>query len=1500
MADLDSPAHNADAPSRSRPWLISWLAIGGAVAIVGGLAGWLGWRELQRRLPDIISEELSGALGRPIKLGELQRFNLTGLRFGETILPPTSDNFTWARVRVTDISFSPVDLVLRRTFRPSLLLIRPEVSVKQRFDRTWVLSPPDSSVDDEGKIRTEIGRIRIRNADIAVGPVARPQIVEVPEGFSSAQIILLENVNLNLAFSGEQNEQVALNVGGRLKQGTFRLQGEGNIQTGNTNLSILGQKLRIDTLNPFLGGSLFLGDGYGYANLAIAIRPAQDSPVAVDGTARLQNGRALITGLPSEFEDIYGQLRFTGQRVTFEDTDLRFGPILMQVAGSVSPETGFQVGATIPDMSIEQLETAFKDEFPVAAAGRLGLQTAVTGPLRSPQVTGRLSNLNRLTVDRFGIDQLTATFSGDANALTLDEFQLLPTTGGSITARGQVDFDENVWAARSLPPTALNLRSNVDLPLAPLANLYGVDFAVSLGRLTAVAELTGPLAAPLGQASWQLTEGLAVGMGRIDYAAGLATLQDTRLAIADSGTVTATGQADLTRGRLDVNADARIPLDEIAQQAAIALPAGLVLGTLTARAAVGGALFNPEAAARWQLRDGSIPGQGRLVYAEQVATLVDATFDVGGAPLAAAGQADIASGLWDVSMAGSGLQLGAVSPQLAGRADFGLSASGNLADLSPEGILAQGDLAFSDGIPLAIAGAETLIDGPVALSFGWDGTTLTVPSLTAPGLAVNGQIATQPNLETPIPTVTDVYFDVDLADYDLARLNPLSPVAAYGVLLQGRLDFDGSFSGNLADPVVQGEVALRETAIGSLALLSPVAGDVAASRSQGGRLNLTGDMTEIRAVVGADLLPVDLLFRNGPVLAIAQQQGDWLRGQVRNFPLDALGIHPVTEPDLGVISGTFRSDFEVQLSTLYANPTANASFAVTRPALGTYRADRLQGELRLADGQATLHQGFLAWLNSRFDIAATADLRSPAAEVSLTTNQARIEDIFTALQIYDLEDIQTFFSPRPLGTAADLDTTPITTDPTNFPAQMEQAAAARAQQEEWAIAAARPLLPPLSDLAGSFAAAISFSTSRSAGIEGAFDISGQNWVWGTYDFANQFVARGTLQDQTLVLDPIRLESDTAFLNLAGQLGRDGFDTRLEIAHFDLAPVASWLSLPLPLQGQVNAQATLRGNPNNPHLLGSFAVENAALNQYPLDIGGDFSYQEAWLRFEATAQGAPDEPLLIQGQVPYALPFMTTQPDSDELLVRVSLGSGGFALLDMFAPYLAWGGGDGRLLIEATGPLSQPAVMGLLELQDANVTSEFLGESLTELNGIVGFEGDRIQVPGLQGSLLTGQFYLLGELPFSAATAQRSPARSPLSLSLDAITLNFENELVGSADGTVVVKDSIQSPVVSGDLALSNIRIVPGRATIDLANTLLAGPPLDVILAEIEARLQPFGIGTEKPTGTFDDFTLTLADTAEIGVNPLFKVNATGQIALAGPFTQPVADGYIEILDGWVN
>ena len=268
----DIPPTAAPPPSSRHRWL-KRLALAGAVTtLAGALVAWCGYTLVRENLPEFLEDNLSAALGRPLKVGEFQRFGPTGVRLGPSIVPPTEEDFSWVKARALEVNFNPLELIFTRTLRPSVVFIQPEVALKQGFDGRWRVRPPQS-VGERGLVRTRLRSLQIRNADLAIGPVSRSSIVEVPEGVTSASLILLKNVNLRLRFTGDDNQTVTLVVGGRLNNGAFQLRGEGQLDSRQANLAVQAQQIPVEAVNPLLGGNLFVRNGLLSANLDLKLRP---------------------------------------------------------------------------------------------------------------------------------------------------------------------------------------------------------------------------------------------------------------------------------------------------------------------------------------------------------------------------------------------------------------------------------------------------------------------------------------------------------------------------------------------------------------------------------------------------------------------------------------------------------------------------------------------------------------------------------------------------------------------------------------------------------------------------------------------------------------------------------------------------------------------------------------------------------------------------------------------------------------------------------------------------------------------------------------------------------------------------------------------------------------------------------------------------------------------------------------------------------------------------
>lgn len=557
------PAHHSDTPPEGPPPRRSWLlpvglGLGGLV-IGGGVAGALAAKPLiNQRLMPLVAEQVEDMIERPVQLGELEGLSLGGIRIGPTELPAIPTDASSARVDTITIGVDWRALLLERTLKPTVTLIDPELALVQGEDGQWFQLTLPEQPESEGPITTELQSIRIRNATVSATTEIQDPAAVVPRSQ-----VRLEGVDVDANFRHDDAQTVAFDLSGTLEQGSFQVQGEGQIANQAVNALVMTENLPTTGVNLLLPGSLGLAAGTLHSNLDVAVRLQQpDDPIDAQGTARFENGEVRAAQLTQPVTDINSRLRFQGQRVTLEDTGLQLGDINLTAAGDVHLQEGYNLTAQVPSVTLANLQQLLAVELPVEAQGRFQVATQVTGPIEDPQIQGTLTNREAARVDRLTLNTIAADFALNRETFTLARLQVNPATGGAITGRGQVDL-------ASLDDPGLDFALNANLPADGAAARYGLTLPndAVIGSLVATGQVGGSLKNPQAQLQWQLVEGTYPGQGQLALAGTTLTVDNTRLQVA-AGTVTATALAQLDGGDWRANLRTQqVPVDRFVPQA---------------------------------------------------------------------------------------------------------------------------------------------------------------------------------------------------------------------------------------------------------------------------------------------------------------------------------------------------------------------------------------------------------------------------------------------------------------------------------------------------------------------------------------------------------------------------------------------------------------------------------------------------------------------------------------------------------------------------------------------------------------------------------------------------------------------------------------------------------------------------------------------------------------------------------------------------------------------
>jgi translocation and assembly module TamB len=1137
-----------------------------------------------------------------------------------------------------------------------------------------------------------------------------------------------------------------------------------------------------------------------------------------------------------------GRLNLAGGTVTARNVQLAQGRWQANLQAS-----GVQLGRLAPQLP-PQLQSPFSGTFDLAGSleefSLASIRGSGSGRLNVADGTVELNNV-QLAQGRWQTNL-------QASGVRVGELvpQLPPQVAGTFT--GAFDL---AGSLEQLSPAAIRGSGGGRLNIAG-GTVTATDLQLAEGRWQTNLRATG---VQLGQFVPQLpNEAVGAFTGAFNLAGSLEQLSPEairgsgsgRLNVAD-GTV-ALNNVQFAQGRWQTNLQASgVQVGQLVPQ----LP-GDAVGGFT------GALDLAGSLEQLSLTAINASGSGRLNVAGGTLTATDL---------------QLSGGNLQAQVIPSGIELGRFSEELEGEVSGRVDLSTSLAQLTPAAIAratqATGQLAFSEGI--------AIIDRPLTTAFRWTGEGLEIQQATAEGFSASGFVGVNPNQldEGLVAAIGAFDLDVAAADLNLQNLSAFLPETVADVGVVGLASFDGRIAGTLTAPNVMGDVRLRNFAVDGLAFESVLTGQVSAVPGRGVTLDLTGTNEQIQLALGPDYRPISFLVQDGDAIARGQRQGNVFQASAQNFPLDIIQelaptLPPIiaTQPIAGEVSGQFAIDlntFDIAVNNLeVTGPILAAPRGVEQPAfnelaftgqiLQTPQGPRVRGQLQIEQGQLPI---VLAALRVVEGITLPREFEEPVDIAALPEETPEEED-------RPQEKLQLQALLRRLS-------------------EIEVLIEQEEQREEEAA-----ILPPLTELAGTFSGTVDVDGSLARGIEAQFDLQGQNWEWGPYN-AERVIAEGSFQNGILTLLPLRFEAGNpenpesySFATFSGSLGGEEQSGRLQLENIPLSELQPLLQDAANLSpgligftGSLDATAILSGSRDNPQARGVVTVTDATLNQTSVQSAeGSFRYNNARLTLDSSVLIAGDEPLTISGSVPYKLPFASVEPESEQLNLNVDVADEGLALVNILTRrQVSWVEGEGNVQLAISGTPGRPIARGIATIENATIDALALPQPLTDVEARVLFDFDTIEVQTFDAQFSDGTITAAGALPISQPEAQDNPLR----VNIGELALDFRGLYKGGVRGDVVVTGSAREPVLGGEVSLFD-----GRVQIAEAGAGGNG-----------------GTGDETDTGNplaFNNLQLILDRDVQITNAPILNFLAEGTLTINGNLNDIEPNGIITLKRGQVN
>ncbi|MEH2167335.1 MAG: translocation/assembly module TamB domain-containing protein [Nostoc sp.] len=1475
--------------SNRRLWLLilgrTSLAVGGVLLVGIAVGAWWARSYVYKDLAPLVQQNLEQLLGRPVKVGNVERFSLSSLRFSSLSIPATASDGDRVLAKALEVQFSPLQLLLTRKLVLDVTLVQPNVYVQQDKDGRWVTAQVKAG-EGKGFIQTELQSLQIQDGDIELVPFTAPT---KPKGS-----VILDRVGGIARFS-DGNQRIGYDFNTQLTRGgAVKIVGETQLKAQQTNLQLSAQNLQASDITRLIQLPIALQAGYLNADLGVQI-PPKLSDIAITGTATANQIIAKIPNIPQPVSNFNGKFLFQGQTVTLDNLSTNFAKVPILANGTINTKTGFNVSAQIKPVTAKNILDTLKVNSSVPASGEIQANIKILGALGQPVVSGTVSNTKPIQVDRVQFNTINTDFrlnaSQTASQLTVSNLKIVPAAGGQITGGGQANLGTkdgvifnaqadgisgdilarsygvtlpiavgNVSAKAQIsgslrkqplkldvsnvqitPPDGGQITANGQIQLAPqgqvgvdiqaqgipgnaIAQGYGISTPINVGGISANAKISGSLGTPLN-----------VNVDRVQANPDV------------GGQVTASGRVQLApQGRVALNVQAKnIPGDAIAK--AYNSSPSIVIGNVSANADISGTLSNLQTVARVQAPSATYPTTGRVVVTKQGENIVfpDAVVNVAGGTIRARGE--IAQQRWQGSVKTSQIQLSRFSPQLRGRLNSNIQLAGTTQSFQLADIRAAGQISLPQGV--------AQLAKPLTAQFQWNGQQIIVENASTPGLSANGAIAIQ-SPPTGAPQIAGFDLNVLAQNFNLQNTGFKVPG---DVAIAGRLDFNGKVTGTPDVPQANGNIRLRNFNVSNLAFDPLLTGNVNFQGGQGASLRLAGKQDRIALDLGADYRPTSFLVKRDGALTTGRTEGDNLLINAQQFPIALVGGF-LPNNQLKPLAGQLSGNLVVNLS----NYAIAGDVAIAGPRVARVAADEFRGSINYADGTASLANGQLRIGDSNIALSGNVQMgNDPQFQFQANFAQAKIQRLLQAFNIFDFQDLSTGLQPPTLAGAEVLDTEPISLPDADLKTQLAYfsnitTAIAKERQAE---TKQTPSLPSLAELTGALNGAITANGSLKSGLNVGFNFQGANWQWGNY-FINQVVAQGTFADGIVTLSPLSVGINQGLVAFSGQLGTEQLSGKLNVASLPLSLLEPFIEkYPVDITGNVNADATLAGSLQDPRVQGKVALANATLNKQPVQTGQvNFDYNKARLNFDSTLLVTGTQPVAVTGSVPAPLPFAKVQPDSNQISINANVQNEGLALLNLLTNnQVAWVDGQGKVDLNVQGTLNEPIINGNATLNNATFRAQALSDPLTNVTGTALFNGSTVSVENIQGNYNQGQVTASGILPIFDA---QQTAANPLTVSIaDKLNFKLAGLYEGGVGGDVVIRGTALKPVIGGEIKLSDGKVIIGNSTTtkkSAATTEANTKVINLDRQEANPNVTPTAENSANPVVTVDGSTNSVA------------------------------------------
>ncbi|BAU66529.1 hypothetical protein STA3757_39340 [Stanieria sp. NIES-3757] len=1143
--------------------------IGFSTLVLGGLGYWGTQVLVKQKLPPFLEKQISNIINRPIDLGEVTSFSLTGIEFDSATIPPTKTDPDQVAIDEVKVGFNILPLIFQRTLPLEITLVQPEIYLEQAKDDSWL------NLD----LQTKEGEPSIY-VDLTVN-VEAGNITAVPYNQSPIQVQLDGSGRYDP--TGEQLIEYDLDAA--IEQAQAKIKGETIIASGQTNTKLQINDLVLTDVTSLIPNSpINLSSGKLNADLDINIPSLEEITAAnIQGQVNLQNVQGEVENLSSSLE-AKSQLNFGGKNAQVEDTQVNLGNLTANLKGTVDLQQGYNLNIDILPFSLSGLQKTFNTFSPVNLAGEVAAQLQLSGAIKEPLLTGTINNTKTLTVAQTQLKSVKANFAANLSEVVLKDLKAIPLAGGQIQGQGIIEtkikqsLEENRVIDAANMPLAFNFKAT--LPTEKIvAPYYSFPQEIAVNTFNTEGKIRGTLANPQANLQWQIPQASTTavdnlsGSGKILFSDNQLLLNDTEILVG-KGRLNLEGNANLNNQQWQTNIqasalaltpflaqlntsavnfdqpitlskgtiDLKGKLDQLAPNkitgianlnldvngSEVNLDSRLASGNFQATANTDRIALNqfvPSLPLTTTLESSRINLSGQL---QQLLTFTEnrnlntikADFD---SNLAVANgtinaQGNLNNNQWQTNIDANNLNTNLLAQTFTPQ---------NLQNLNLDNLNGQIKLTGSLNPVLNNQVNLPIQANQIALQLGEQ-------YLNAQGDLIVSNLTTNPDLaKVNLNVNANVNFEQLPIAQLIAQTSNNNNLLAERVNLYGQANFQGQFIGSnlISAPTnpenlnLIGDLRLNNFAFNDVVFDPTMTGQVNINPTTELAVNLRGEQDVIAATAEPctanrcrfPYLPTSLELRQGedtsqPVIAIGNRQGDVFSLDIQNFPLAVLNLAPGKPLGIqGALDGQTTGEINANLFTL----ATTGNVTVEQPAVGYIQAKKFAANFNYNPEQnlAEVATSSLEFGNSKYNFNGGVNLATGQLQGKLSIPQAYIQDILTTFRWFTLEDLTRLFQTPNYAQADQVAPNNIETASESLVRKLILLRTIENQIQAEAAAKQAGEVPTDIDIRGAYQGEI-FLAGTVTNPQVNFNVEAQNWEWQPQPaFANIVPSLGFIKEE---------------------------------------------------------------------------------------------------------------------------------------------------------------------------------------------------------------------------------------------------------------------------------------------------------------------------------------------------------------------------------------------------